>query len=146
MFTWNPKWTQTGLKSQTALKSNFVYMAVSIHKWANQYKWPLINNWRKNNNDLKQECCIRFIMFHKFSQGNKSRQSSHISVTFRLKLDCLTIQDKDHLIHLRSKSQQNWKITLIFDNTIYQTIAIFPESSGFLEWEPVSSNSERYIV
>ena len=28
-FTWDPKWTQTGLKSQTALKSRSVYMAIS---------------------------------------------------------------------------------------------------------------------
>ena len=29
-FTWDPKWTQTGLKSQTALKSRSVYMAIYI--------------------------------------------------------------------------------------------------------------------
>ena len=29
-FTWDPKWTQTGLKSQTALKSRFAYMAIYI--------------------------------------------------------------------------------------------------------------------
>ena len=28
-FIWDPKWTQTGLKSQTALKSRSVYMAIS---------------------------------------------------------------------------------------------------------------------
>ena len=27
-FTWDPKRTQTGLKSQTALKCRFVYMAI----------------------------------------------------------------------------------------------------------------------
>ena len=29
---------------------------------------------------------------------------------------------------------------------MYQTIAIFQKSSGFLEWKSVSSNSEGYIV
>ena len=29
-FTWDPKWTQTGLKTWTALKSRFVYMAISL--------------------------------------------------------------------------------------------------------------------
>ena len=28
LFTWDPKWTQTGLKSQTALKCRSVYMAI----------------------------------------------------------------------------------------------------------------------
>ena len=31
-FTWDPKWTQTGLKSQTALKCRFVYMAIYLSK------------------------------------------------------------------------------------------------------------------
>ena len=54
-----------------------------------------------------QECCIRFIMFHKFSQikRNESRQSSQLSATFRLKLDCSTIQDKHHLIPLTELKQ-----------------------------------------
>ena len=29
-FTWDPKWTQTGLKSQTALKCRSIYMAIYI--------------------------------------------------------------------------------------------------------------------
>ena len=33
-----------------------------------------------------------------------------------------------------------------FGNAIYQTIAIFRKNSGSPEWEPISSNSERYIV
>ena len=64
---------------------------------------------KKNDKDLMQECCIRFIMIHKFSQigRNKSGQSSQLYVRFRLKLDCPAIQDKYHLINLRLKSQQN---------------------------------------
>ena len=103
----------------------------------------------KKNNDLMEECCIRFIMFHKFSQirKNKNGQSSQLSVTFRLKLDCPAIQDKYHLVHLRLKSQQNNKtISLNFDNAIYQTITIFQKSSGFLQKGPISSNSRRYMV
>ena len=33
-----------------------------------------------------------------------------------------------------------------FDNAIYQAIAIFQKNSGLTEWEPISSNSEKYIV
>ena len=29
---------------------------------------------------------------------------------------------------------------------MYQTITVIQKSSGFLKWEPFSSNSERYIV
>ena len=29
---------------------------------------------------------------------------------------------------------------------MHQTIAIFQKRSGFLEWEPISSNNEKYIV
>ena len=29
-FTWDPKWTQNGLKSQTALKCRSIYMAIYI--------------------------------------------------------------------------------------------------------------------
>ena len=36
--------------------------------------------------------------------------------------------------------------SLNFDNAMYQTNAIFQKSSGFLEWEPISSSSEKYIV
>ena len=52
-----------------------------------------------------------------------------------------------YLIHLRLKSQQNSKIiSLNFGNTIYQTITTMQKSSGFLELEPISSNSKRCIV
>ena len=34
-FTWDPKWTQTGLKSQTALKSCSVNMTISLRQGAN---------------------------------------------------------------------------------------------------------------
>ena len=37
-------------------------------------------------------------------------------------------------------------ISLNFDKSMYQKIAIFQKSNGFLEWEPISLNSERYIV
>ena len=37
-------------------------------------------------------------------------------------------------------------IALNVGNAIYQTVAIFQKSSGFLEWEPILSNSERYII
>ena len=65
-----------------------------------------------------QECCIRFIMFHKFSQirRNNSQQSSQLEVTTPLKLDCPATQDKHHLNHLRLKSQselQYFKRTLV---------------------------------
>ena len=48
------------------------------------------------------EGCIEFIMFSNFSQikRNNDRQSNQLSVTFRLKLDCPSIQDKkQNLIH-----------------------------------------------
>ena len=35
-FTWDPKWTQTGLKSQTALKYRSVYMAIYMEIWLQQ--------------------------------------------------------------------------------------------------------------
>ena len=35
MFTWDPKWTETGLKSQTTLKSRFVYMVISLRQRGN---------------------------------------------------------------------------------------------------------------
>ena len=35
-FTWDPKWIQTGLKSQTALKSRSVYMEISLRQRANE--------------------------------------------------------------------------------------------------------------
>ena len=47
-----------------------------------------------------------------------------------------------NLINFKSRST----LALDFDNVICQTIAIFQKSSGFLEWEPISSNSERYIA
>ena len=66
---------------------------------------------------------------------------------FWLKLGYPALQDKHQLIHLRLKSQQNQKMILLnIDNAIYQTIAIFQKSPGFLEWEQISSNSESYIV
>ena len=71
-----------------------------------------------------QECCNRFVMFYKFTQirRNGSPQSSQLYVTFRLKLDCPTIQDKHHLIRFRLKSEQNEnRISLYFDNAMYQT-------------------------
>ena len=34
-------------------------------------------------------------------------------------------------------------MSLNFDNAMYQAIAIFEKRSGFLEWELISSNSER---
>ena len=37
-------------------------------------------------------------------------------------------------------------ISLNFDNAIYQAIALFIKSSVILEWEPILSNSEMYIV
>ena len=41
-------------------------------------------------------------------------------------------------------------ISLNSDNAIYQTIAMLQKSSemgaDFLEWEPISSDSERHIV
>ena len=41
-FTWYPKWTQTGLKSQTALKCRSVYMAIymeiSLQQLSKQYQ------------------------------------------------------------------------------------------------------------
>ena len=49
----------------------------------------------------------------------------------------------ENLINFKSRST----LALDFDNVICQTIAIlFQKSSGFLEWEPISSNSERYIA
>ena len=36
-------------------------------------------------------------------------------------------------------------MSLNFDNAIYLTIGKFQKSSDFLEWKPVSSDSERYI-
>ena len=40
----------------------------------------MINKIEKNNNDLMQECCIRFIMSYKFSQikKNYNGQSSQL--------------------------------------------------------------------
>ena len=66
----------------------------------------------------------------------------------RLKLDCATIQDKHPLIHYRTNESHNRtkKILLSFDNSMYQTIAMFHKSSGFLEWEPNSSNGAKNIV
>ena len=37
-------------------------------------------------------------------------------------------------------------ISLNFDKSMYQKTAIFQKSNGFLEWEPISLNSEKYIV
>ena len=37
-------------------------------------------------------------------------------------------------------------MSLNIDSAIYQTIAGFQKSFGFLEWEPISSNSQGYIV
>ena len=96
-----------------------------------------------------QESSIRFNMFHEFSEirRNNSRQSCQPEATFRRKLDSPAVEDKHHLIYLRLKSQQNQKVILLnFDNIIHQTIVIFQKSSGFLEWESLSSNSERYII
>ena len=36
--------------------------------------------------------------------------------------------------------------SLIFDSAMYQTIAIFQNSSGSLEWGPLSTNIEMYIT
>ena len=36
--------------------------------------------------------------------------------------------------------------SLNFDKGMYQTVAIIQKSSGFLEWELILLNSERYIV
>ena len=72
-----------------------------------------------------QECCMQFIVL----------------------LDCTTTQDRHHLIHFRLKSQRIYKmIPLSFDNVVYQTITILQKSSGFMEGEPVSSNSAMCIV
>ena len=44
-FTWDPKWTQTGLKSQTALKWRSVYMAIymeiSLQQLSKQLQDPI---------------------------------------------------------------------------------------------------------
>ena len=44
-FTWDPKWTQTGLKTQTALKACSVYMAIyikiSLHHLSKQWQDPI---------------------------------------------------------------------------------------------------------
>ena len=37
-------------------------------------------------------------------------------------------------------------ISLNFDKGMYHTTSIFQKCSGFLEWEPISLNSERNIV
>ena len=50
------------------------------------------------------------------------------------------------MIHFRLKSQQNSNIiSLNFDNTIYQAIAIFQKSSGLLVWESISSNNIKLL-
>ena len=52
---------------------------------------------------------IHFIMFYKFSQirTNDGRKFSQLQVTFCVKLECFTIQEKHHLIYFRLESQQN---------------------------------------
>ena len=52
-------------------------MTLSLDSMRQSPQWPQINKLEKNNNDLMQECCIRFIMFGKFSpvRRNNSRQS-----------------------------------------------------------------------
>ena len=64
-----------------------------------------------------QICCIRFILFLKFSQIRRNNRCNLVKIT-----------------------------SLNFDNALYQIIAIFQKSSGSLEWEPIVSNGEWYIV
>ena len=46
-FTWDPKWTQTGLKSQNALKCCSVYMAIyvkiTLRQFFKQWQGSIVN-------------------------------------------------------------------------------------------------------
>ena len=86
-------------------------------------------------------------MFHKFSQIRKNKRRQSCQLLRHVPPKTGLSRQTHYLIHLRLKSQQNSKIiSLNFGNTIYQTITTFQKSSGFLELEPVSSNSKRRIV
>ena len=37
-------------------------------------------------------------------------------------------------------------MSLNFDNVMYQIMALFQRGPGFLRWEQVSQNSDRYIT
>ena len=56
----------------------------------------------------------------------------------------MLLQDKHNLINFILKSQKI--LSLNSENTMYQAIAIFQESSGFLKWESIFPNVEKYFV
>ena len=60
-----------------------------------------------------QECFIRLIVFHKFSQikRNKSQQSRQLYVKFHLKLNCPAVEEKNHLIQIKMTTKIKNNIT-----------------------------------
>ena len=95
-----------------------------------------------------QEYCIRLIMFGEFRpiRRNNSWQSNQLlnHVPLKSGLFRYTRQAPSGSAQIKITAELK-KISLNIDSAMYQTIAIFQESSGFLEWNPISSNSERYI-
>ena len=65
-------------KMITACAINFYNSVLRLNELITSNLWYI--KWRKNNSNLMQEYCFRFIMFYKFSQirGNDSRQSNQL--------------------------------------------------------------------
>ena len=93
-----------------------------------------------------QKCCIRS-MFPKFSQirRNNSRQSTLSHVTPKTRLSRYTRPTPFGSSYIKITTELKNNITKLWQRHVSNNCNT-QKSSDFLKWEPISSNSERYIV